>query len=218
MNASDPPATATKPKPFSALNQLTIASTDSDVCGALGLGLLGRLSDNFIAGVRNHRTRGAWAHGSLCSGPFDIHSNSQRQSNVSSSPRTQSRGRPRKSHTAGHPQKRGGRALDSIRSLRSLRWDIEKAMVNHDRPAFPPGGNCWRTPVCLRRKDRRSREDQCSAAMAPPSTRLRLAAAHDTQTPGRRALADADCYYRSAVTGREEQDRLGSMAVSIKGP
>jgi fructose-bisphosphate aldolase class I len=44
MNASDPPTTATNPKPFSALNHLTIASTGSDACGALGLGLIGRLS------------------------------------------------------------------------------------------------------------------------------------------------------------------------------
>src|ERR1700730_2751076 len=45
MNASDPPTTATNPKPFSALNHLTIASTGSDACGgALRLGLLGRLS------------------------------------------------------------------------------------------------------------------------------------------------------------------------------
>jgi len=38
MNASDPPTTATNPKPFSALNHLTIASTDPDACVAFGLG------------------------------------------------------------------------------------------------------------------------------------------------------------------------------------
>jgi len=38
MNASDPPATATNPKPFSALNHLTIASTDPGARVALGLG------------------------------------------------------------------------------------------------------------------------------------------------------------------------------------
>ena len=38
MNASVPPATVTNPKPFSALNHLTIASTDSDACSAIGRG------------------------------------------------------------------------------------------------------------------------------------------------------------------------------------
>jgi hypothetical protein len=44
MNASEPPTTAINPKPFSALNHLTIAATGSDACGALGLELLGGLS------------------------------------------------------------------------------------------------------------------------------------------------------------------------------
>jgi hypothetical protein len=51
MNASDPSATPTNPKPFSALNYLTIAATGSDAWNALGLELLDRFSAARSRGV-----------------------------------------------------------------------------------------------------------------------------------------------------------------------